>query len=199
MGVFHYLFSFRGRINRARNWLFMPIAFVWYLAMEIIALFGFDWLPTIKSLIGAYDKETEILDPAKLVWPQLNTQSAQITIAILLVMLVFITYAGFAIFVKRLHDRNKSAWWLVPYWLVPFGLGNYAAFTAVPVFFGPMTLTGAITDGIGTLITLWVFVEMFILSGTKGSNRFGVDPLAKGPVYCELDNSVYGCISRLET
>jgi uncharacterized membrane protein YhaH (DUF805 family) len=33
---------------------------------------------------------------------------------------------GFAIHTERLHDRNKSAWWLVTFYLVPGVLGHFA-------------------------------------------------------------------------
>jgi uncharacterized membrane protein YhaH (DUF805 family) len=41
--------------------------------------------------------------------------------------------------------------------------------------------TGAfIVSLIGFGLSVWCFVEIFCLKGTKGPNRFGSDPLAKG-------------------
>jgi uncharacterized membrane protein YhaH (DUF805 family) len=37
-----------------------------------------------------------------------------------------------------------------------------------------------ITRGAATIISLWAFVELYILRGTVGDNRYGPDPLA-GP------------------
>ncbi len=60
--------------------------------------------------------------------------------------LLFI-YPALAVYAKRCHDRDKSAWWLLLL-LVP--------------------LVGAI----------WLIVDLGILEGTRGDNRFGPDPLA---------------------
>jgi len=35
-----------------------------------------------------------------------------------------------------------------------------------------------IARGAATIINLWAFVELYILRGTVGDNRFGPDPLA---------------------
>ena len=47
---------------------------------------------------------------------------------IIMVALVFIPWLlwGFAITTERLHDRGKSAWWLVVFYLMPTVLGQFA-------------------------------------------------------------------------
>src|SRR3982074_298405 len=47
---------------------------------------------------------------------------------ILMVVIVFIPWLmwGFAIHNERLHDRNKSAWWLLVFYVVPAVLGRCA-------------------------------------------------------------------------
>lgn len=73
--------------------------------------------------------------------------------------------------IKRLHDRNKSGWWIVPF-IVATGLsgqfgdrlgGSYAA----------------VVIGLAVFIAfMWGVVEMCCLTGTRGPNLFGPDPLA---------------------
>lgn len=100
---------------------------------------------------------------------------------IFLPVMVATVWASLALASRRLHDRNKSAWWLLPMYL-PFvllsGLGS--------------SLMGDGTDagvGVGALLTLlglpfgiWMFVELGCLKGTTGPNRFGEDPLNPAPV-----------------
>ncbi len=83
----------------------------------------------------------------------------------------------FAVLIKRLHDRNKSAWWILPFFLIPQILGVIADPKSrlpmpVPVGLGlAMNLTVIV-------LSLWGLVELGFLRGTVGDNRFGPDPLA---------------------
>jgi uncharacterized membrane protein YhaH (DUF805 family) len=87
--------------------------------------------------------------------------------------------------VKRLHDRNKSASWLILYVAVPWALHLFVWLS------GPMLgslPSGFFADPMGTVrgvayltalaIGLWVFIELYFFRGTQGDNRFGPDPLA---------------------
>jgi uncharacterized membrane protein YhaH (DUF805 family) len=49
-------------------------------------------------------------------------------IFIVMVILVFIPWLmwGFAIHAERLHDRDKSAWWHLVFYVVPAVLGHFA-------------------------------------------------------------------------
>ena len=80
--------------------------------------------------------------------------------------------------VKRLHDRNRSAWWLVAVGSV------FAAFGAVDHFFSWSTNLRAISLLIAMillapvqLVAGWGMIEIQFLRGTYGANRFGPDPL----------------------
>jgi uncharacterized membrane protein YhaH (DUF805 family) len=76
--------------------------------------------------------------------------------------------------VKRLHDRNKSGWWLLLFFALP---GMYSQFG---------NRVGDALGGWATLLfglaafvfSVWGFIEMYCLRGTRGINRFGADPLA---------------------
>ena len=96
---------------------------------------------------------------------------------IIMVVLVLIPWLlwGFSITTERLHDRDKSAWWLVVFYLVPGVLGQLAK---TVWFFGA---TGAVLHYTFALasfaLTIWGFVEIGCLRGTAGSNTYGPDPL----------------------
>lgn len=82
---------------------------------------------------------------------------------------------GVSITTERLHDRDKSAWWLVVFYLVPGVLGQLAK---TAWFAGA---TGAVLHYILALasfaLTIWGFVEIGCLRGTAGSNTYGPDSL----------------------
>jgi uncharacterized membrane protein YhaH (DUF805 family) len=82
---------------------------------------------------------------------------------------------GFAIHTERLHDRDKSAWWLVMFLLLPGVLGQITKLAR----FG-----GAIGAGLHCILalaafalTIWGFVEVGCLRGSAGANSYGPDPL----------------------
>ncbi len=76
--------------------------------------------------------------------------------------------SGVAVGIKRLHDRNKSGWWLLVFYLLPAvldGIGRTAKLSFV------FSLAGA-------AIGIWALVELGFLRGTSGPNQYGPDPLA---------------------
>jgi uncharacterized membrane protein YhaH (DUF805 family) len=92
--------------------------------------------------------------------------------AILILLVIFYIPAlwiGLAIAVKRLHDRNKSAWWLLVFYLVPAILQGVGQQTG--------DVTGSILLVAGFAITIWAFIELGCLRGTVGPNQYGPDPL----------------------
>ena len=119
------LFSFEGRINRAKFWLvLLGIAVV-----EVIVL----------SATGG----SAYLTAAD---PTMVMQSMSSTGYIPLIIFIPLFWIGLAVNVKRWHDRDKSGWWIL--------------INLVPVIGG-----------------LWSLIETGFLPGTRGSNRFGPDPL----------------------
>jgi uncharacterized membrane protein YhaH (DUF805 family) len=84
---------------------------------------------------------------------------------------------GFAIHTERLHDRDKSAWWLVVFYLMP-GLLGY--FTNPTLFNGVAGVALYYALALVALaLTIWGFVEIGCLRGTTGSNRYGPNPLKR--------------------
>jgi uncharacterized membrane protein YhaH (DUF805 family) len=144
------LFSFNGRINRGKYWLVVLIYLaVWiaFIALALIWLAGSS-LDNLLSLAGT----------ALLLW------------LIGFILFIVLTWSGLAIGVKRLHDRDKSGWWILLFWLGPSVLGGWQ--TTAPDMGASLVL--ALAAGV---IAIWGFVELGCLRGTPGPNRYGPDPL----------------------
>jgi len=113
-----YLFtSFEGRINRAPFWTGVLILFVAQLVVG--------WATGFSA------------NPASMA----GSSMLGMIVALLLI------YPALAVYAKRCHDRNKSAWWLLLLLIPVVGL-------------------------------IWAIVDLGIMEGTKGANRYGPDPLA---------------------
>jgi uncharacterized membrane protein YhaH (DUF805 family) len=76
--------------------------------------------------------------------------------------------SGIAIGIKRLHDRSKSGWWLLVFYLLPGVLSGLGASIGLQTIFGLASLA----------ISIWMIVELGFLRGTPGANQYGPDPLA---------------------
>jgi uncharacterized membrane protein YhaH (DUF805 family) len=91
---------------------------------------------------------------------------------VLVILFVLFLYSLLAVGVKRLHDRNKRGWWVFLFLLVPvlaFMIGVLA-----PELGRELTWTGsAIVLGLG----VWALIELGVLTGTAGPNRYGPTPL----------------------
>jgi uncharacterized membrane protein YhaH (DUF805 family) len=92
---------------------------------------------------------------------------------IIMVVLIFIPWLlwGFSVTTERLHDRGKSAWWLVVFYLLPGVLGQFAkaawyAGDARAVLHCMLALAGF-------ALTTWGFVEIGCLRGTPDRIHMG--------------------------
>lgn len=164
-----YLFSFKGRINRAKCWLAGLVIVCWMMLLGLLVagigkLFGG---PT--SIHFGIDDIFEIIDPrAMRAWHSASPVS--------LVVHGFGTpvflwiYAATAI--KRLHDRDKNGWWMVPFFVIP---GLYSQFADRLGDSYAVTAAAVIV----AILMAWGFIEMYCLKGTRWTNRFGPNPLPK--------------------
>jgi uncharacterized membrane protein YhaH (DUF805 family) len=169
-----YLFSFEGRINRAKFWLSFLVLLGWMLfimwmmffTMRLVAWgmhigpidvsFGFDEIFALTrrmfhgsfSLLDAISLAGNLFGVTVFMWIMLATS------------------------IKRLHDRDRSGWWIVPFFVAPSFANDLApwlngSFLAFPI-------------GLALFILcIWGFVETGFLRGSRSTNLFGPNPLGK--------------------
>ena len=90
--------------------------------------------------------------------------------ALVFASVIIALIASLGVSVRRLHDRNKSAWWLIPFNFLPNGLVNMSETT-------PDSSTSVTVLTVGIALSIWAFVDMGCLKGTEGDNAYGPDPL----------------------
>lgn len=139
----HLFLSFEGRINRAKYWIGGLLLLA---AVVVVSLVGTALLAGIQT-----------------------TASSHIQILVTVVFILTL-YPSLAIATKRLHDRGKSAWWLLLFYGVPAVLDGVG--TALGEGGGTTLLTL-----ISVAIAIWALVELGFLKGTQGPNDYGPDPL----------------------
>lgn len=83
--------------------------------------------------------------------------------------------AMFSGLVRRLHDRNHSAWWLGGVPLPPLAVIGLGHLLLESGYLRPAQLEMVITPLflIASIPLAWFGIEIFVLPGTSGSNRFG--------------------------
>ena len=146
MKRFLLYFSFQGRANRRRYW---EVA-VTILMLSFLTVLTFSVLSRVP-LVG-------------------------LVFGIALIgVVVSASVAALANGARRLHDRGKSAWWLLVFAGVPMLLGAVRALVEIssPGADGPAGVVALISLG----FSIWALVELGIMKGVVGPNRFGEDPL----------------------
>ena len=170
MGWTWYLFRFNGRIGRAGFWCSLISVFCgMILLLFLCAGVMFAFSGSVPSFELNADDVFKLVDPAAYRGSLLDNLPL---LLLKLAATALLLWIYLAIVVKRLHDRDKSAWWLLAYFVLP---GLYKQFEdRLPDSYWVLPLALA-----SALLTLCVFVETGFLRGTIGSNRFGPDPEAE--------------------
>ncbi len=88
---------------------------------------------------------------------------------------IFLLYPLAAVLVKRCRDRNRNVWWPVP-WLseeVVTALleGAGVAYNSIEMAWWEYAFLAFSVTGL-----CWIVVDLGLLPGTKGPNRYGPDP-----------------------
>jgi uncharacterized membrane protein YhaH (DUF805 family) len=162
-----FLFRFEGRINRAKYWLATLIILgCMILALSLLAgmsaAFGIGGQRFAIDLFGISASINDDASASTASWfPWLVT----------IPMTAAFAWCYAAASIKRLHDRNRSGWWMVPFVVAP---GLFGHFEELPADSYAVALLGLAMFVLYT----WGLVELYWLRGTRGPNRFGPDPLA---------------------
>lgn len=145
MNIFYLLFSFKGRITRSQYWLASLVNFTLaFLAACVIILASGHSMPD-KATILAMDVTVLLGAIAKIM-------------GAVLVVCAISAFSTAAIMAKRLHDRGKSAVWLLAMLFTSLG-------SAV---FWPLFL-------VTVLGMIWFQVELGFFPGTSGPNQYDGD------------------------
>jgi uncharacterized membrane protein YhaH (DUF805 family) len=161
-----FLFSFKGRINRGKMWLSVLVILCWMIFLGMLA-FAIGAIPRGGTFSFDLDDLFRVIDPAtyrSLSWADLPVLLIKVTGTTLFLWVYFATS------IKRLHDRDKSGWWMIPFFVGP-GIFNQFADRL-----GNSYLLMA-TGLVAFVFLLWGFIEMFFLKGSRKTNRFGPNPL----------------------
>jgi uncharacterized membrane protein YhaH (DUF805 family) len=143
------LFRFEGRINRARYWCAVLIYLATWIMFLIVAL---SWFVALRNDLYGFTGGTLA------VW------------AVGITVLIAGTWSGLATGMKRLHDRDRSGWWMLLFMGAP---------TVIDWIGGWLNAGDSLVFQVPVwAITIWACVELGLLRGTDGPNRYGPDPLA---------------------
>ncbi|MCK1357645.1 DUF805 domain-containing protein [Bradyrhizobium sp. 199] len=170
-----YLFRFDGRINRALLWQALLIVAVLAALLgtvgQLIHLVSAEGSPKLSIKL---DFDFGLDDLFKLVDPRAYHSLASVDRTDLILKssgLALFSWIFLATGIKRLHDRDRSGWWIVPFFFVTGLFSQFSDLLPDSNWMLPFSLTAS-------SLWLWGFVEMFCIPGSIGDNRFGPDPLA---------------------
>ena len=135
--------DFTGRAPRAEYWWYVLATIVAYVVLMMV-----ERLLGLDTMIGPY---------------------GLLTFALMLALLV----PGIAVGIRRLHDTNRSGWWMLL--MVPYLISTILAVAAMSS--GSMAGLGAAGFlGLIGLVCAVVLLVFMVLPGTPGANDYGPDP-----------------------
>ncbi len=168
---------FNGRSRRSEFWLFVLSQYVLF---GILGYIVFLFMPPLP--IAA-----KTTPEAMMSWMMHLFQGMSILNIVQLGLLL----PNLAVTVRRLHDSNRSGWWM----LMPYGV-MFASFILIGISIAVMAATQGHQQPqnpaaaiiaivllyllmLGGFVTLLIFL---VLDGTPGPNRFGPDPKGRGNI-----------------
>jgi len=102
-------------------------------------------------------------------WAQrLFAASSKVSYALLPLYLVVLAWPAYCVHAKRFQDRGKP-----PGFALAFVGLQFIAVSVAGSGYRPLDLIAA---GVAACLTLWVVIELGVLKGTGGLNRFGEEP-----------------------
>ena len=156
--MYELFFKQDHRIGRAKFWFGFLLIEVIFVVGDLV--FG-HWLLGLNTY--NLDLAPEQLAEPRYLWANF---------ALWLILI----YPNYAVLVKRCHDRNRGFPWIFV-WLL--WETTFALLEAAGLIFA--TTESSWLDDVylvsGGPVLLWIIIDLGILRGTKGPNRFGPDPL----------------------
>ena len=130
--------EFSGRSQRKEYWMFALFTSLAALVLGVIEVVA----GISQSIAGVYGPLSAILVLATLV-------------------------PSIAVSVRRLHDTDRSGWWLLAI-VIPYAVVGFGAATT--------NMTATMIGAVAVLIVAIALLVFFVSNGTQGPNRFGPDP-----------------------
>ena len=162
-----YLFSFKGRVNRAKVWLALLVIICWMIFLGLLVVM-------VTSLFGGAKsfslRASDIFLIFDLETYRSFSKADLLPLFAKMILTPLFGWVYFATSIKRLHDRDRSGWWMIPFVVAP-GLYDQLAerfdfsYAALPLGLAAFVLC------------TWGFVEMYCRKGSRKTNRFGPNPL----------------------
>jgi uncharacterized membrane protein YhaH (DUF805 family) len=178
-----FLFGFEGRINRAKYFYALLASPIFCLVSVSILAFaiGGSFGATVKSItvniLSFFNTPPSLPLSATFSHADPATAARVSTIFHVVATPIFVVglWIVVAATIKRLHDRDKSGWWILVFFIAPYLLGKIvdalpddSSVANIATYFLAFDIVG---------LNIWGTVELFVLQGTNGPNRFGPDPL----------------------
>jgi uncharacterized membrane protein YhaH (DUF805 family) len=89
-------------------------------------------------------------------------------------------WAGYAVTIKRAHDRNRPDWYIIGYYVLSIVSGiGYRIFEVQADV--PVSVPARVFAGLQVISLIWsivLLIDLGFLRGTPGPNRHGPDPLS---------------------
>jgi uncharacterized membrane protein YhaH (DUF805 family) len=136
--------DFSGRAPRAEYWWYVLGTMIAYLVVMIV-----ESIVGLDGTVGPYGPLS-------------------------LILMLGLLVPGLAVTVRRLHDTNRSGWWILIAVIPYFILGVLAGGAMASGSMGAMATAGLL--GLVAMAGAIVLLVFMVLPGTKGDNRFGADP-----------------------
>nr|NUR38200.1 DUF805 domain-containing protein [Sphingomonas sp.] len=165
--------EFSGRSSRAEFWWFILALFVIYMVM---------WMVFVGAMAGSI--ATAQGNPSSGMLGAIGVGG--IVVGLFWLALIIPTIA---VQVRRLHDTDRSGWWLGGYYLlyvvyfvlmftmiVPIMSQTVVEADTAPALPSSGMFVGIILFGTVMFIYMIALLVFFCLPGTRGANRFGDDP-----------------------
>jgi uncharacterized membrane protein YhaH (DUF805 family) len=162
-----YLFSFEGRINRAKMWLALLVIMCWMIFFGLVIVAIGSLFGAAKSFSYGVSDFFLIFDPATY---RALSKADLVPLFGKLIGTPLFGWVYFATSIKRLHDRDKSGWWMVPFLVAPVLYDHLTERFDLSYAALPLGL-------VAFVFMIWGFVEMYCLKGSRKTNRFGSNPL----------------------